>query len=79
MEVTVTLYATLTRYHPEGKKNEAFNVSLPGDATVQDLLEELGIKEGEAKQVFVKHRSRSEDYRLEDGEKVAIFPPVGGG
>ncbi len=79
MEVTVVLYATLTRYHPEGKGNEAFTIQLPEGAAVKDLFDKLGIKEGEAKQVFTKHRNRLEDYPLEDGEKVAIFPPVGGG
>ncbi len=79
MEVIVVLYATLTNYHPEGKKNEAFAVEVPEGATVKDLLGKLGIKENEAKQVFIGHKSRSEDYHLKDGDKVAIFPPVGGG
>jgi len=79
MELTVTLYATLTRYHPEGKKNETFSLELPEGSTIKDLLDELGIKENEAKKVFIRHISRPEDHPLEDGEKVAIFPPVGGG
>ena len=79
MEVTVTLYATLTRYHPEDKRNEPFSVELPEGATVKDLLDKLGIKEDEAKKVFISHKSRPDDHPLEDGEKVAVFPPVGGG
>jgi len=79
MEVTVTLYATLIRYHPEDKRNEPFTVQLPEGATVKDLIEKVGIKEGEAKQVFISHKSRPDDYVLEDGDKAAIFPPVGGG
>ncbi len=79
MKVTVTLYATLTKYHPEGKRNEAFSVELPEGSRVKDLLDHLGIKEGEAKQVFIRHKSRPEDFPLEDGERVAIFPPVAGG
>ncbi len=79
MEVKVVLYATLTRYHPEGKGNETFTVQLPEGAKVKDLLEELGIKKEEAKQVFSGHKVRREDHLLQDGDKVAIFPPVGGG
>ncbi len=79
MKVTVTLYATLTKYHPESKGNEAFSVELPEGSRVKDLLDHLGIKEGEAKQVFIRHTSRPEDFTLEDGERVAIFPPVAGG
>ncbi len=79
MKITVTLYATLTKYHPEGKRSEPFSVELSEGARVKDLLDHLGIKEGEAKQVFIKHRSRPEDFPLEEGERVAIFPPVAGG
>ncbi len=79
MQVTVTLYATLIRYHPEDKRNESFAVELPEGATVKDLLDKVGIKENEAKQVFIRHRSRPDDHPLEEGDKVAIFPPVGGG
>jgi len=79
MEVTVVLYATLIRKNPEGTRNKPFAVELPEGATVKDLVEHLGIKENEAKQVFIKHKSRPEDFVLEDGDKVAIFPPVGGG
>ena len=79
MQVTVTLYATLIRYHPEDKRNEPFTVELPEGATVKDLLDKLGIKEDEAKKVFIRHKSRPDDHPLEDGDKVAVFPPVGGG
>jgi len=79
MKVTVTLYATLGRYHPEEKGSESFSVELPEGSRVKDLLDHLGIKKGEAKQVFIRHKSRPENYTLEDGERVAVFPPVAGG
>jgi len=79
MNITVTLYATLTRYHPQGKSNEPFTVELPEGAVVDDLIEHLGIKKTDAKQAFIRHKSRPGDHPLQDGDKVAIFPPVGGG
>lgn len=79
MKVTVTLYATLRRYHPEEKGSEPFSVELPEGSRVKDLLDHLGLKKGEAKQVFIRHKSRPGDYTLEEGERVAIFPPVAGG
>jgi len=79
MQVTVVLYATLTRYHPENKGNDPFTMQLPEKAVVKDLIEKVGINEGEVKQVFIKYRKRPEDHPLEDGDKVAFFPPVGGG
>jgi molybdopterin converting factor small subunit len=48
--------------------------------TVQKLLEkELGGPPGEVKTVFVNGASRSFDHVLADGDRVGIFPPVGGG
>ncbi len=79
MEITVTLYATLIKYNPEDRGNKEFKVELPEGSKVKDLLVHLGIKEGEAKQVFIRHKSRPEDFPLEAGERVAIFPPVAGG
>lgn len=79
MKITAVLFATIMHYHPQGKGNEPFTVELPDGSTVGDLIEHLGIKEGEAKQVFIGHRSRSFDHPLEDGDRVAIFPPVAGG
>lgn len=79
MEVTVALYATLIRYNPEGSGNQPFKVQLPAGATVKDLLKHLGIGEGEAKQYFIRHKSQPADYKLEEGERVAIFPAIAGG
>jgi len=52
MKIEVVLYATLTRYHPEEKGNKPFSVELPEGATVMELIEKVGIQEGEAKQVL---------------------------
>ncbi len=79
MEVTVALYATLIRYNPEGSGNQPFKVHLTEGATVKDLLNHLGIGEGEAKQYFIRHKSQPVDYQLEEGERVAIFPAIAGG
>lgn len=79
ISVTVILYATLGCYHPEGRKNEPFTVKLPAGSRVGDLLKQLDIPPGEAKQVFVEHRSCSGDYLLQDGQKAAVFPAIAGG
>jgi len=79
MKIEVALFATLATYHPEGKGTEVFSVYLPEGAKVEDLIEHLDIKNNEAKQVFVRHKSRPVDFLLRDGDRVAVFPPVAGG
>ena len=83
IRVEVRLYATLRKYHPEGKNSEpgeALVCELAEGTTVQKLLEnELGVPPGEVKTVFVNGLSRRFDHALADGDRVGIFPPVGGG
>jgi len=79
MIVKVRLYATLSRYNPEGKSDQPFTVELKVDSTVTDLLDQLAVPRGEVKQVFIRHKARQLDYKLQDGEQVAVFPPVAGG
>jgi molybdopterin converting factor small subunit len=79
MEVKVRCYATLSRYNPEGKGDNPFTIELSAGSTVADLLDQLGVARGEVKQVFIRHKARLLDYQLQDGEQVAVFPPVAGG
>jgi molybdopterin converting factor small subunit len=79
MIVKVRLYATLSRYNPEGKGDQPFTVELQTGLTVNDLLDQLAVPRGEVKQVFIRHKARQLDYQLQDGEQVAVFPPVAGG
>jgi molybdopterin converting factor small subunit len=80
IKIEARLYATLGKYHPEGKVGEALARELAEGTTVQKLLEnELGVPPDEVKTVFVNGVSRSFDHVLADGDRVGIFPPVGGG
>jgi molybdopterin converting factor small subunit len=80
IRVEARLYATLKKYHPEGKIGEALIRELAEGATVQKLLEnELGVPPDEVKIVFVNGITRRFDHVLADGDRVGIFPPVGGG
>jgi molybdopterin converting factor small subunit len=83
IRVEARLYATLKKYHPEGensKSGEALVCELEEGTTVQKLLEnELGVPPDEVKTVFVNGVSRRFDHVLADGDRMGIFPPVGGG
>jgi molybdopterin converting factor small subunit len=70
----------LKKYQPEGKVGEALIGESAEGTTVQKLVEkELGGPPGEVKTVFVNGASRSFDHGLADGDRVGIFPLVGGG
>ncbi len=80
MEVQVKLYATLSKYTPEGTKiGEAFSEELE-DGNVRELIHKIGFSEEKTRIVMVNgNHINNLDYELEDGDLVVIFPPVGGG
>jgi molybdopterin converting factor small subunit len=80
IRVEARLYATLKKYHPEGKVGEALIRELADGTTVQKFLkDELRVPPDEVKIVFVNGITRRFDHVLADGDRVGIFPPVGGG
>jgi len=80
IEIEIRLYATLRRYRPELKVGEPLFLKLDEGTTVKRVLEEmLTIPTGVVKTVFVNGIYREVDHVLADGDRVGIFPPVGGG
>jgi len=77
--VQVRLYATLRRYRPEVKLGESLPMELPEGTTVGQLIERLGIPAEVVKNIFVNHCQQGPEHALQNGDEVAIFPPVAGG
>ena len=77
--VEVRLYATLRRYHPNADNGEAFLATVDDKSKLENLLEELKVSKGEVTVVMVNGRSEEESYLLQDGDRIGIFPLIGGG
>jgi molybdopterin synthase sulfur carrier subunit len=54
-------------------------VELPAGSSLAELVDYLGLPPELVKLTFVNARARDLDYRLESGDEVGIFPPIGGG
>lgn len=76
IHIQVKLYATLRKFAPDGGPDR---FELDTGATVEHLIDKLGIPAAEAKLVFVNGKKAPLAAILNDGERVGIFPPVGGG
>lgn len=77
MQVEVRIFGNLRKF-VEGSEN-LLTIVLDQDATVGDLLKTLGIPLEKAKLIFVNARQAKAGYGLQEGDRVGIFPPSGGG
>ena len=79
IRVEVRLHASLERVCPGLKAGEALPLELQEETSIGRVTEELGIPKKGVHLVLVNGRTRTLDHPLSDGDRVAIFPPVGGG
>lgn len=75
-QVSVHLYATL-RTHVGGAPS--VNVDVEAGQTVEEVLERLGVPTSQTRMVFVDDRPGDLSHQLQGGERVGVFPAVGGG
>ncbi len=73
--IDLKLYATLNKFSPSSP--EQYPVK-PG-TTILSLIEKLGIPANQAKLIFINGVKSELTTSLHGGERVGIFPPVGGG
>jgi len=80
MRVEVRLFATLADYVDRARAAEAFEVEIPDDSSVSDLIAALGLPSDEIHLAVVDGRPVNDRAApLAAGGRVALFPPVGGG
>jgi molybdopterin converting factor small subunit len=79
MEIELNLYATLARYLPETLQRGEPVMDVDTGITNGELLEGLSIPMDKVKLIFLDGVHSSTDAVLEEGSRVGVFPPVGGG
>jgi molybdopterin synthase sulfur carrier subunit len=79
MQVTVKLFAALTRFGRGERAGTPFTIDLPDGATLLDLINQLNIPPEEARVTFVNGLVQEPSYKLKDGDQVGMFPPIAGG
>lgn len=75
LHITLKLFATLRPYAPE----QADRYAIASGTTVGDVVRELNIPAKDAKLIFINNIRKEPDTLLQDGDRLGIFPPVGGG
>ena len=72
--IEVRCFASLVKHAPAGGC-----AKLVAPDTVGDLIRALGIPAGEVAIIFVNGAHAAEATVLQDGDRVGLFPAVGGG
>ena len=73
--IQLKLFAGLQAFMPPSGEKYQIN---PG-ISIRNLLEELNLPQEKARLIFIDGIKADLDSTLEGGERVGIFPPVGGG
>ena len=73
--IQIKLFATLQRFMPASAENYAIETG----STIRMLLQQLNLPENKAKLIFIDGVKAELTTILEGGERIGIFPPVGGG
>ncbi|MCD7984822.1 MAG: MoaD/ThiS family protein [Desulfovibrio sp.] len=74
MRLNVKCFATLAEKSPPGGVCE-----LPEGADAARLMLTLGVPAAEVKLIFINGVAAEPDAALHDGDRVGLFPAVGGG
>jgi len=75
IHIQIKLFATLLEKLPAN----ADRFAVPAGTTVADLAAGLGIDHKDAKLIFINGRKGALESVLAEGDRVGLFPPVGGG
>ena len=79
MEIEVYLYASLARYLPETAAGRSVRLSCAPGQTAEDIADQLQLPKKQIKLVFVNGVRKPLQTPLSDGDRLGLFPPVGGG
>ena len=75
ISIDLKLFATLQAFKPQTSGAHV----LESETSVRTLVQQLGIPEIKAKLIFINGIKVSLDSIVKDGDRLGIFPPVGGG
>jgi sulfur carrier protein ThiS len=79
MPLQVFLNATLRRYVPGYDPYKGLILEIPPGAPVSHIICRLGLPAEEVTLIMVNGVRQPPDFTLQGGERLGLFPPIGGG
>jgi sulfur carrier protein ThiS len=78
-QVELRLFGNLRSYLPPLSNGQVATVHVPEGSTLEDLVRQLGIPASEPKILLINGLHVERGQRLEEADRVSIFPPIAGG
>jgi len=79
MQVEVRVFSGLEKFLDQKRFGEPFSVEVQDNWDLRSLLDHLSIPKEQVFTKLVNGKHQELDYKLNDGDRVSLFPPVGGG
>ncbi|MBU1171498.1 MAG: MoaD/ThiS family protein [Proteobacteria bacterium] len=79
MRVELRLFASLGKYASHPMISTEGIMDLPSLITVGDLVDRLGIPRQEIKLIFLNGVHAHLDSKVNENDRLGLFPPIGGG
>ncbi|TEB10752.1 ThiS family protein [Pelotomaculum sp. FP] len=79
MHLEVRVFSGLEKHIPGARFGQPIKVNITEHFTCRMLLDKLNIPEKEVFIVLVNGVNKALDDALADGDRISLFPPVGGG
>jgi uncharacterized protein with PIN domain len=74
MQVSFRFYAELNDFLPIKQRSVRFLYQVEGNPSVKDAIESLGVPHTEVDLILVNERSVGFGHRLQDGDRVSVYP-----
>ncbi|MCG8686597.1 MAG: MoaD/ThiS family protein [Desulfobacterales bacterium] len=75
IQIDLKLFVTLSKYHPNGSGDH----EVADGTTVEEMIKDLGIPQETVKLIFINGKKADAGQVMCQGDRVGLFPPVGGG
>ena len=79
MKIEVGLYATLQKYLPPGAEGRVCTLAVRDGTTGREILDMLGVPAAITRLTLLNGQQAPPEATLNEGDKLSLFPPIGGG
>jgi len=83
LRIEVKLFASLSEYLPAGTQGHSVAIDIPAGTTIHEVISRFHVPREKAHLVVVNgvyvHLSERDAYELQEGDALALWPPIAGG